>query len=415
MNNNHSHNEWSYKKRWISSSIKSAIESFPAVVISGARQVGKSTFLKNEFPRFKYISLDNFSMLEQAHRDPASLWLDTDHIIIDEAQKSPSILPAIKLAIDNAHRKIKFLISGSSNLLLLKNVSESLAGRAVYFEMLPMSYGEIQGNERPNNFLKLWEPDARLPEDELTFKDPIPYLLKGFMPPLLYLTNRNDILLWWEGYVKTYIERDIRELSQVESLIDFRRFLEASALRTGNILNQTEVGRDTGISQSTVFRYIKLLEVSNIISRTPPYFANRTKRMIKSPKLFFNDPGLCVYLAGYHEVDTLMKAKEVGSFFETLIFLHLKILSSLLIPKANLFFYRTTSGNEVDFVLEWGRQLLAIEVKMTKKPIFHDIKNLLTFIEEHPQTTRGILIHTGTSIQWLHSKVLAVPWWWFIR
>ena len=259
MNNNHSHNEWSYKKRWISSSIKSAIESFPAVVISGARQVGKSTFLKNEFPRFKYISLDNFSMLEQAHRDPASLWLDTDHIIIDEAQKSPSILPAIKLAIDNAHRKIKFLISGSSNLLLLKNVSESLAGRAVYFEMLPMSYGEIQGNERPNNFLKLWEPDARLPEDELTFKDPIPYLLKGFMPPLLYLTNRNDILLWWEGYVKTYIERDIRELSQVESLIDFRRFLEASALRTGNILNQTEVGRDTGISQSTVFRYTQLL------------------------------------------------------------------------------------------------------------------------------------------------------------
>lgn len=415
MNNNHSHNEWSYKKRWISSSIKSAIESFPAVVISGARQVGKSTFLKNEFPRFKYISLDNFSMLEQAHRDPASLWLDTDHIIIDEAQKSPSILPAIKLAIDNAHRKIKFLISGSSNLLLLKNVSESLAGRAVYFEMLPMSYGEIQGNERPNNFLKLWEPDARLPEDELTFKDPIPYLLKGFMPPLLYLTNRNDILLWWEGYVKTYIERDIRELSQVESLIDFRRFLEASALRTGNILNQTEVGRDTGISQSTVFRYIKLLEVSNIISRIPPYFASKSRQIIKSPKLFFIDPGLCVYLAGYHEEDTLKKARELGSYFETLIYLHLKILTTMLIPKGRIFFYRTTSGKEVDFVLEWGRKFMAIEVKMTNKPVYHDIKNLLSFIEEHPQTTRGILIHTGTSIQWLHSKVLAVPWWWFIR
>jgi predicted AAA+ superfamily ATPase len=414
MNNSHSKTEWIYKKRLIGASVKSAIESFPAVVISGARQVGKSTFLKYEFPDFKYVNLDNYSILEQAQTDPASLWLDTDRIIIDEAQKSPQILSAIKLAIDATNRKKKFLISGSSNLLLLKEIGESLAGRAVYFEMFPMSYGEIKGTGNPTNFMKLWDPEIKLKEAHLTSIDPVPLILKGFMPPLMYLSKRNEVLLWWEGYIKTYIERDLRELSQIESLIDFRRFLEACALRTGNILNQTEVSRDIGISQSTVFRYTKLLEVSNIINRVPPYYDNKTKRLIKSPKLFFVDPGLCTYLAGYNDEEALKTSRELGSFFETLIFMHLKIFSSILIPKVNLFYYRTTSGKEVDFILEWGKKLIAIEVKMTNKPTFNDIKNLLAFITEHPRTTRGILVHTGSSIQWLHSKVVAVPWWWLV-
>lgn len=146
MNNFHSNRELIYKKRLIGPKIRSAIKTFPVVVITGARQVGKSTFLQNEFADFKYVSLDDFSALKQAKTDPASLWIDADKIIIDEAQKAGEIFAAIKLAVDKSKRKIRFLISGSSNLLLMKGITETLAGRAVYFEMMPMLLEEIRGD-----------------------------------------------------------------------------------------------------------------------------------------------------------------------------------------------------------------------------------------------------------------------------
>lgn len=136
-------------------------------------------------------------------------------------------------------------------------------------------------------------------------------MLKGFMPSLMQFEDLKDILLWWEGYVKTYIERDVRDLSQIESLIDFRKVLDCLAVRTGNILNQTEIARDTGISQPTVYRYLKLLEVSHIIKRIPAYSQNRTKRVIKTPKVYFIDPALSAYLAGYHDEKSLSSAREI--------------------------------------------------------------------------------------------------------
>jgi predicted AAA+ superfamily ATPase len=275
MNENHSKRELIYKPRWVGPSIRAAIKTFPVVVISGARQVGKSTFLQNEFPDFKYISLDDYSILQQAKSDPSSLWIGADHIILDEAQRVPEILSAVKLSVDKTQRKMRFLISGSSNLLLMKSISESLAGRAVYFEMLPMSYGEMYGKtQTPQNFFNLLNPRYEPKEQDLSNINPLPLVLKGFMPPLMNLTPGNDILLWWEGYIKTYLERDLRELSQVESLIDFRRVLASLAIRTGNLLNQTEISRDTGVSQPTVYRYIKLLEVSNLVKRLPAYHSS---------------------------------------------------------------------------------------------------------------------------------------------
>ncbi len=158
MNDNHSDSELKYRRRWIGEQVKSGIGIFPVVVISGARQAGKSTFLQSEFQDFKYVSLDDLSTLEQARKDPLSLWKDNDRVIIDEAQKAPEVLNAIKLSVDRTKRKKKFLVSGSSNLLLMKRVSETLAGRAVYFEMLPMTYGEMQGSlEGQSNFFALWD------------------------------------------------------------------------------------------------------------------------------------------------------------------------------------------------------------------------------------------------------------------
>jgi len=413
MNEFHSGFELKYKKRLIGGKVKKAIESFPIVVLTGARQVGKSTFLQKEFPDFKYLNLDEFSVLEQAKLDPYSLWIGTEKVIIDEVQKAPEILLAIKNTVDKTQRKVKFILSGSSNLLLMKEISESLAGRAIYFEMFPMTYQEIKDNlQGENNFSRLWQKEP-IKEETLEKVNPIPFILKGFMPPLLYIDDLESILLWWEGYIKTYLERDLRELSQIENLIDFRKLMEALAPRSGNIVNQTEIARDTGISQPTVYRYLKLLEVLNIIRKVPAYFSNRLKRVIKSPKIFFIDPALCAYLLGYHNEESLNNARELGNFFETIIFLHLQVYSGLLTPKGKLYYYRSTSGKEVDFIIEWGRKLLAFEVKLTENPTIKDIKNLVDFIEENPNTVRGVLVYNGDSIKYLHSKVIAIPWWWF--
>ncbi len=413
MNDIHSRREWIYKKRWLGPEIQEAVKTFPVIVVSGARQVGKSTFLQNEFKDFKYVSLDDFSAFQRAKKDPSSLWMDSERVIIDEAQKAPEIFNSVKAAVDKSKRRVRFLISGSSNLLLMEKLTESLAGRAVYFEMLPMVYGEMEGiGATPVNFINLWKPDFKVKEQDLKYVDPVSHMLRGFMPPLMFLPEKKDVLLWWEGYVKTYIERDLRQLSQIDSLIDFRRVFETLALRTANILNQTEVSRDTGVSQPTIHRYMKLLEVSNIIERIPAYYHSRTKRITKSAKIFFVDPALSVYLSGYHDEESLKNARESGSFFETMVYLHLRVLTELMVPKGKLFYWRTTAGKEVDFIIEHGRKLLAIEAKFTGKPVLQNIKNLLTFIEDHPQTTRGVLLHAGDSIQWLHSKVIAVPWWW---
>jgi len=411
MNKNHSNHELKYKKRLIGDKIKKAIESFPVVVLTGARQVGKSTFLKEEFPDFKYLNLDEFTVLEQAKIDPYSLWIGAEKVIIDEVQKCPEILLAIKNTVDKTQRKIKFILSGSSNILLMKKISESLAGRAIYFEMFPMTYREITGNIEKINFLRLWKDDF-IEEETLEKINPIPFILKGFMPPLLYINDLDSILLWWEGYIKTYLERDLRDLSQIENLVNFRKLMSVLAPRTGNIINQTEIARDIGLSQPTVYRYLKLLEILNIIRRVPAYFSSRIKRVIKSPKIFFIDPALCAYLSEYHDEETIKNARELGNFFETMVFLHLQVYSELLNPKGKLYYFRSISGKEVDFILEWRRKILAFEVKLTENPTIKDIKNLIDFIEENPDSIRGVLIYTGDSVKYLHSKVIAIPWWW---
>ncbi len=411
MKENISPYEIKYKKRRIAPKLRKAIKNFPVAVVSGARQVGKSTMLKHEFSDFVYLTMDDYDVIERAKLDPLSLWRDKDHIIIDEAQKAPDIFNAIKLTVDT-DRKKRFILSGSSNLLLMQKITESLAGRAIYFDLLPITYGETQGILAPVNFFPLWDTDFIEKERPVKNLSPVPFMLKGFMPSLLTIKDHADVLLWLEGYVKTYLERDLRELSQVDSLIEFRKVMQTLALRTGNVLNQADVSKDSGISHPTTHRYIKLLEISNIIQRIPAFFSSHTKRIVKSPKIFYVDPALSIFLSGYFDEESLRSCRELGNYFETMAYLHLRGLSEIMTPRASLNYWRTTTGKEVDFVLEYGKKLLALEVKMTDNPSTRDIKNLLLFLEEYPKTVRGVLLHSGTAIKWLHSKIIAVPWWW---
>lgn len=383
------------------------------MILTGARQVGKSTLLQQEkpFSQWPYRSLDDFDVLRQAEHDPSALWAGVDRVVLDEVQKSPALLSAVKHAVDQRRRKTRFVLSGSANLLLMQKVSETLAGRAVYFTLFPMTLCEKQGRAPSDILARLLR--GQFPEDRViegVTETPMAHMIRGFMPPLLTLLKPDAVIQWWEGYVRTYLERDLRQLSQIDSLSDFRRVMEALALRSGQMLNQTEVSRDTGISQPTVHRYLNLLEASCLLVRLPAFSRNRTKRLIKTPKIYWVDPGLACYLSGHYESKSLEGSREIGGIFETLILLHLQAFTQRMVPRPRYYYWRTATGKEVDFVIEQGRKLLAFEAKLTAVPRYGDTAGLRLFLEEYPETVAGVLVHAGREMKRLHEKIVAIPW-----
>jgi len=230
------------------------------------------------------------------------------------------------------------------------------------------------------------------------------------MPPLLWLGSAQAWVRWWDGYVTTYLERDLRQVAQIDALLDFRRLMELVALRSGQLLNQSELARDGRLSQPTVHRYLNLLETTHMFERLPAYTASHTTRLLKSPKAYWNDTGLAIFLSGYYTEAELRKVRELGAYFETWIYHHLRILSQLMTPAAKLYFWRTANGQEVDFIFEHGHRLLAIEVKQTANPGYGDTAGLRTFLAEHPQATGGLLLHSGREIRRLDRNILAAPW-----
>lgn len=402
-----------YYQRWITPALQHACNDHPVVILTGARQVGKSTLLLNAEPfrQWRYLSVDDFDVLRQARQRPEALWAGADRIVLDEVQKAPEILTAVKQTVDRQPGRYRFMLSGSTNLLLMKQVSESLAGRAVYFILDPMTLGEIKQTQPPDVLERAlysdWPSEGSLP---MSMPDPVPIILKGFMPALLSLDTPQSWVRWWEGYVATYLERDLRQVSQIGALLDFRRVMELTALRSGQLLNQSEISRDARVSQSTVHRYLNILETTHLFERLPAYTLSRTTRLLKSPKAFWNDPGLAVFLSGYFEEKDLQGSREFGAFFETMVFHHLRVLARLMIPSARLYFWRTRTGSEVDFVLEHGARLLAIEVKQTEHPGYGDAAGLRTFLTEHTRASGGLLLHGGSHIRLLDENIIALPW-----
>ncbi len=393
--------------------MQEASRDHAVIVLTGARQVGKSTLLLNSEPfrNWRYLSMDDFDVQAQARRKPEALWAGTTQVILDEVQKAPDMLVAVKRAVDQNPGTYHFVLSGSANLLLMKQVSESLAGRAVYFILDPMALGEINQTPRPELLTRLLAGD--FPDEgglDQAPPDPTELLMRGLMPPLLSLDSPQSWTRWWEGYVATYLERDLRQVAQIDALLDFRKAMELVALRSGQLLNQSEVARDAQLTQPTVYRYLNLLETTNLFDRLPAYTVSHASRLLKSPKAFLNDPGLAVFLSGYYELGDLKKSREYGAYFETLIYHHLRLLTRLMTPSGRLSFWRTRDGKEVDFVVEHGRRVAAVEVKATNNPGYRDIAGLQAFLGEHPGAVAGILLHSGREIRRLDKKIMALPW-----
>ncbi len=383
----------------------------PAVVVTGARQTGKSTLAEKLTPGERHFStLDDFDVLDLAQRDPEALVMGANPVTLDEVQRAPELLLAVKRAIDKRRRPGQFLLTGSANLALLKGVSDSLAGRASYLTLWPMTRREQLGLGRCG----LWEELIATPgllwpqllsEADSRAEDWRALARRGGYPtPALHLSRAADRAIWFEGYVRTYLERDLRALSAITALPDFRRLMRATALRLGQLVNQTELGRDVALPQATVHRWLNLLETSYLLVRVPAFAVNRTKRLIKTPKLYWGDVGLALHLAGEPE--------PAGAHLENLVLADLLCWRDSRAEPAEVHYWRTTTGEEVDLVVESAGSLLPIEVKAISRPRLRDAAGLRAFRAEYGKKARsGLLLHTGSVTQWLTPDILAVPWW----
>lgn len=384
--------------------------AFPVLVVTGARQTGKSTLVRKLGADRTYLTLDDLGVLDQAQRNPEGLLARGTRVTLDEVQRAPGILLAIKRAVDQNRVPGQFLLTGSANLELMANVAETLAGRAVYVTLWPMTRGEVAGLGSVGRWdLFLDQPEQtwvqalgstpqrpRAAWKDLAFAG-------GYPDPALVLTSDEARSAWFEGYLRTYLERDLQQLAAIDNLIGFQRLTRAAALRVGNLMNQADLARDVGIPPTTAQRYLHLLEVSYQLLRVEAYSVNRTKRLVKSPKLYWSDTGLALHLSAERE--------PRGAHLENLIVADLFAWRETRTHRPNILFWRTSKGAEVDLVIETPTALLPIEVKDTPVVRQEDARHLLTFLAEYPDKARAALvIHTGAEAYWLTNQVLAVPW-----
>ena len=397
--------------RLVLPSLAQRLRVMPAVIVTGARQTGKSTLAHELTPGDRrYLSLDDLDVQDLARRDPGALLEGHRHVTLDEVQREPDLLNAVKRSIDRRREPGRFLLTGSANLLLMRQVSESLAGRASYLTLWPMTRREQLGQAACG----LWDSLLAAPESdwiELITDGPdhsedwrALARRGGFPTPVLDLHSDEDRAIWFDGYVRTYLERDLQALSSISALPDFRRLMRAACLRMGQLVNQTDLGRDVALPQPTVHRYLNLLETSYLLVRLPAYAVNRTKRLIKSPKLYWGDTGVAMHLA--------QETEPRGAHLENLVLQDLMAWRDSGIGRVELFYWRTSIGEEVDFVVETGGSLLPIEVKTSRRPRLRDAAHLRTFRAEYGERSRpGILLHDGDLLDWMTPDALAVPWW----
>lgn len=382
----------SYKKRVLTKTILRAVKTFPAIVLTGPRQAGKTTLLKELFKKtHKFVSLENFDIRILALEDPVGfLERYPAPIVIDEVQYAPELLSYIKTKIDENRKPGQWLLTGSQNFVLMNKVTQSLAGRAAVLTLLPLSYAEIVGTVdttlETNGWLERFNKDIKAKNMSLAH-----WILRGSYPELV-VNRKVDRELWCGSYITTYMERDIRNLSAIGDLNQFERFIKLCATRTGQILNLTDMARDIGISLSTAKRWLSILEAGYQVYLLYPYYKNIGKRLIKSPKLYFTDTALASYLLGIHNNETLLKSPSFGPLFETAVIVDVLKRFYNFGQLPSLYYLRTRDGLEADLVIETGKGLYLFEIKTSMTITPKHASSLKTLMLEIKNGVRGATV-----------------------
>ncbi len=404
---------FTYTPRFAGGLLRKALAVSPVVILMGARQTGKSTLVQHEpsLTDHLYLTLDDPGVREQARLAPEDLLRSAPHLVLDEVQREPDLLLAVKRIVDadRPRKHGRFVLTGSANLHLMRRVSESLAGRATYVNLWPLARRERLGRGEPGIWSALLSSPAKEwatiieGEAEVSADWRESVRESGYPIPALELPDPEARALWFDDYVRTYLERDLQVLSAVGDLVDFRRLMRAASHRLGGLVNQAEIARDTRIPRATVQRHLNLLETSFQTFRLPAYSVNRTKRLIKSPKLYWSDPALALWLSGANEL--------TGAHLENLVLVDLLVWREGQTPAPEVLYWRTTTDREVDFVIESGNRLLAIEVKAAA-PRYADTTGLRLFREEYGDLfAGGLLLHGGDEVLQMSEGILAAPWW----
>ncbi len=396
-----------YRVREIAKVLIDSLESMPVVALSGMRQSGKSTLLLNQsqLRKRKYLNFDDFNVLEAARKNPEELISGGQPVTIDEAQKCPEIFTVIKKHVDKQRAPGKFLLSGSANFLLLKTISESLAGRAVYLTLYPFTRREIRGKTKSISAFEYFMNKNCFPDRNIP---PIGWeeVIKGGMPSIC-LGEVKKPNIWFRGFEQTYLERDIRDLSQVADLVSFRNLLQLVAFRNTQVLNQSELARDAKLNVMTTSRYLSLMESSFILNRMSPYLKNRSTRLIKSPKIYLSDTGLAAHLFGMENV----KFNETlrGVFLENYVAQNLMSILSSSYPEARMAYWHIQGRYEVDFIIEINQETVAIEIKNSTRWNERDLAGIKAYLKNARNCKAAILAYRGKEILKLEDKIWLVP------
>ena len=395
--------------------VAQAIRALPVIVITGARQTGKSTLLRHTecLKKFRSVSLDDMNALLGVKRDPEGTLAGREPLIIDEAQKAPEIFPAIKRAVDADRRRGMFVLSGSANLLLMRAVSESLAGRALYLYLGPLTQREIRAAPESPLLVDILKgpltPDEIGNSGERVAGSTEAEWVAGGFPPAVLAPNAEERRLWFTGYEQTYLDRDLRDLTQVADISDFQRLMRLAALRTGQVLNLRDLARDAGINHVTASRWVSLLETSFLLARLPPWHSNRSKRLAKAPKIYWCDSGLASFMAGLYSADDLRQSALRGAIAETYLFQNLTSMLHEHLPEARVSHYRSHAGSEVDFIVELGRRSVALEMKASARVDPRDFRGLDEYLALAPDCVAGLVLYGGDRVVKLARRVWAVP------
>jgi len=346
-------------RRDLEAVLKKVAQQYPVVTLTGPRQSGKTTLVQATFPEHGYASLEEPDVRAFALEDPRGfLGQFTGGVILDEVQRVPDLFSYIQTIVDREDAPGRYIMSGSQNFLLLRSISQSLAGRSAILHLLPLSLGELQARE-PFPLEKLGH---ELPERRPAHpSDVMDVLLRGFYPRIH--DKDLDPSTWYSGYYQTYVERDVREIVNVGDLESFGRFVRLCAGRTGQLLNLSSLASDCGITHTTAGRWISILEASFLVFLLRPYHTNFGKRLIKSPKLYFLDTGLLCYLLRIHSPEDLRLHGSRGPIFES--FVVSELLKNFLHrgQEPDLYFWRDSTGHEIDALIDQGDARVAIEVK----------------------------------------------------